>query len=89
MWNGKMVLLACAAGMLLSGGVAIADPLPGQAGDGQEQPPAGKPDNRPLTPREVNEREQQYLAALKECEPLPEGKRQDCIDSVKARYGLM
>jgi hypothetical protein len=83
-----MVLLACAAGML-SGGVAIAGPLPGQPQDGQEPPLAGKPDDPPLTPREVNEREQQYLAALKKCEPLPEKKRQDCINSVKARYGLM
>ena len=88
MWNGRMLLLACAAGVL-SGGAAIADPLPDQQRDGQKPPLAGKPDNPPLTPREVNEREQQYLAALKKCEPLPEGKRQDCIDSVKARYGLM
>lgn len=88
MWNRRVVLLACAAGML-SGGVAIADRLPGQAGDGQEPPPAVNPDSPPLTPREVNEREQQYLAALKECEPLPEKKRQDCVNSVKARYGLM
>ena len=87
MWTRRLVLLACAAGVL-SGGVAIADPLPGQAQDGQEAPPVN-PDSPALTPREVNEREQQYLAALKKCEPLPEKKRQDCINSVKARYGLM
>lgn len=80
--------LVCAAGLLLSG-MAAADQLQTQP---QSDPRAPVADTKPdptLTPREITEREQEYLAALRKCEPLAEGQRQNCIKAVKNKYGLM
>jgi hypothetical protein len=80
--------LAVAAGLAIAG-MAIADQLPTHPmQDGQAPPIAGKPDPT-LTPREISEREQEYLAALKKCEPLEESQRQECINALRGKYGLM
>jgi hypothetical protein len=47
-----------------------------------------KPDPT-LTPRDMNEREQEYFAALRKCEGLAENERQECVKAVKAEYGVM
>ena len=77
-----------AAGLLMSGMVG-ADQVQTQP---QADPKAPVVDNKPdptLTPRDISEREQEYLSALKVCEPLAEGERQNCIKAVKNKYGLM
>ena len=38
---------------------------------------------------DVSQREQEYLAALKKCEPLAAGEKQKCIDAAKKRFGQM
>lgn len=53
-----------------------------------QAPVVDKPDAT-LTPRDMNEREQEYLAALKKCEPLAEKERQTCVNAVKSKHGLM
>jgi hypothetical protein len=47
-----------------------------------------KPDPT-LTPRDMNEKEQEYFAALKKCEPLAEAERRKCASALKARHGMM
>jgi hypothetical protein len=79
--------LAVAAGLAIAG-MAIADQLPTLPTQEGQAPIAGKPDPT-LTPREISEREQEYLAALKKCEPLEESRRQECINALKSKYGLM
>ena len=86
MLSKTMGSLVCMAA-LLAGAAAFADQIQTQP-NGQSQPLAEKPDPT-LTPQEISEREQEYLAALKKCEPLAEGMRQDCINTVKSKYGLM
>lgn len=80
--------LVCAAGLLMSG-MAAADRAQTQP---QSDPMAPVADTKPdptLTPREITEREQEYLAALRKCEPLAERRWQNCIKAVKNKYGLM
>lgn len=85
----RMILsLACAAS-LLAGGGALADQLESQPQDGPGPPVTDNKPDPTLTPREINEREQEYLSALRKCEPLDEGERQNCINAVKEKYGLM
>lgn len=82
--------LMCAAGLsgLFCAGQSFADQIQTQPQDGPNPPIAEKPDPT-LTPREISEREQEYLAALKQCEPLMEAMRQECIKAMKSKYGLM
>jgi hypothetical protein len=35
------------------------------------------------------QREQQYQAALKKCESLPQAEQQKCIDAAKKKFGQM
>jgi len=79
--------LLCAAGFLAAG-VSLADQIHTEPQNGQNSPVAEMPDPT-LTPRDINEREQEYLAALKQCEPLAEDLRQDCIKSIQSKYGVM
>jgi hypothetical protein len=53
-----------------------------------QAPVVDKPDPT-LTPRDMNEREQEYFSALKECEPLAEKDREDCVKALKTKYGVM
>lgn len=54
----------------------------GQAG--QQQPQA-----QPSPGGEAAQREQEYLAALKKCEPLAAAEKQKCIEAAKKRFGQM
>jgi hypothetical protein len=47
-----------------------------------------KPDPT-LTPRDMNEKEQEYLAALKKCEGMAEQERRKCVAAVKTKHGMM
>lgn len=80
--------LVCAAG-LLAGGGATADQLESQPQNGANPVVIDNKPDPTLTPREISEREQEYLSALRKCEPLKEGERQTCINAVKDKYGLM
>jgi len=53
-----------------------------------QAPVVDKPDAT-LTPRDMSEREQEYFAALKKCEPLAEKERQACARAAKSKHGLM
>jgi hypothetical protein len=89
MLNGiALRILVLLTGLLLVG-MAGADQIHTQP---QADPKAPVVDNTPdptLTPRDITEREQEYLSALKVCEPLLEAERQNCIKAVKGKYGLM
>lgn len=83
--HSRFLHAALVAALLLAGvGVAGAD----QPNSDPQAVPQGKPDPT-LTPREITEREQEYLAALKKCEPLAEKERKTCVEGVKQKYGLM
>jgi hypothetical protein len=80
--------LACAAVLLMSGTVAADQVQSRPQGDPKAPIADTKPDPT-LTPRDISEREQEYLVALRKCEPLAEAQRQNCIKAVKNKYGLM
>lgn len=65
--------------------------MPAFADQPQSDPKAvitDKPDPT-LTPRDMNEKEQEYLAALKKCDSLAEQERRKCVAAVKSRHGVM
>jgi len=62
--------------------VAFALSLSGLAFAADEQP-AGQPSADPA------QREQEYQAALKKCDPLAAAEKQKCIDAAKKKYGQM
>lgn len=66
------------------------DTQPDTRGDTQRdaQPDAGTPP-APLEPGElvISEKEQEYLAALTECESLSGGQKKPCIEAVKEKFG--
>ena len=81
--RSSCLVVAGLAAALACGGV-LAD----QPRTDPQAPVVDKPDPT-LTPRDMNEREQEYLAALNKCESLPEADRQNCVKTVKSKYGLM
>jgi hypothetical protein len=38
---------------------------------------------------EPQQREQEYQAALKKCESLPQAEQQKCVDAAKKKFGQM
>jgi hypothetical protein len=42
-----------------------------------------------VTPADLTEQEQEYLAALKKCEDLQDAAKQKCIDEVRKQHGRM
>lgn len=80
----KSYLIAAGLAAVLACGSVVAD----QPRTDPQAPVVDKPDPT-LTPRDLNEREQEYLAGLKKCDPLPEKDRQNCVKTVKSRYGVM
>jgi hypothetical protein len=40
-------------------------------------------------PTDASKKEQEYLAALKKCEPLAGDDKQKCIDAAKKKFGQM
>lgn len=81
----RVLYLAAAAALLAAGAP------PALADQPQTDPNAvvtEKPDPT-LTPRDMNEREQEYLAALRKCESLAEAERRKCAQQVKSKHGVM
>lgn len=78
------MLMALAAAALVAATPAMAD----QPRTDPKAVVTDKPDPT-LTPRDLNEKEQDYLAALKKCEALAELERRECAAEVKRRYGSM
>ncbi|HWQ37861.1 MAG TPA: hypothetical protein VNM24_04490 [Burkholderiales bacterium] len=73
----------------LSAGV-LAFALSGFAFAGQEgQAGQQQPQAQPTPGSDAAQREQEYLAALKKCEPLAAAERQKCIEAAKKRFGQM
>lgn len=80
----NMMLVAWAGAVLMAATPAMAD----QPRTDPTAVVTDKPDPT-LTPRDLNEKEQDYLAALKKCEALAEMERRDCAAKVKSRHGSM
>lgn len=78
------MLMALAAAALVAATPTMAD----QPRTDPKAVVTDKPDPT-LTPRDLNEKEQDYLAALRKCEALAEMERRECAAKVKSRYGLM
>ena len=73
------ILTATALAFAVSGFVYAAD-------EPQGQPRAEPQSNQPA---DSSKREQEYMAALKRCEPLTGGDKQKCIEAAKKKYGEM
>jgi hypothetical protein len=70
--------------LAMSGFVYAADePQPATQG----QPRAEQ--SQPGQTGDTAKREQEYLTALKQCEPLSGADKQKCIDAAKKKYGEM
>ena len=54
-----------------------------------KQPGVEQPDDPAAGGATVSKREQEYLAALKKCEPMAGADKSKCIDTAKKRYGQM
>jgi hypothetical protein len=88
MLNKAIGSLLCAAGFL-AGGAAWADQIYTPPQNGKDPSVVIEMPDPTLTPREISEREQEYFAALKRCEPLAGDLRQECIKSVQSKHGVM
>jgi hypothetical protein len=67
---------------------ALALSLGGFANAAEETTPGGQPSAQ-QGGGDAAKREQDYLAALKKCEPLAGAERQKCIDDAKKKHGQM
>ena len=78
---GKLmgILIAAVLAFAASGFVYAAD-------EPQSQPRAEPQSNQPA---DSSKREQEYMAALKRCEPLAGADKQKCIETAKKKYGEM
>lgn len=79
-------------GTITAGALALA--LSGLAYAADEPQPATQAQPRaeqgqPAQSGDTAKREQEYLTALKRCEPLSGADKQKCIDAAKKRYGEM
>lgn len=72
----------------LAAALSMAAALADQPRTDPQAPVVDKPDAT-LTPRDMTEREQEYFSALKKCEPLAEKQRQECVNALKSKYGVM
>ena len=54
-----------------------------------QQPGVQQPDDPAAGGATVSKREQEYLAALKKCEPMAGADKSKCIDMAKKRHGQM
>ena len=57
------------------------------AADEQQGQPRAEPQSN--QPADSAKREQEYMAALKRCEPLTGADKQKCIEAAKKKYGEM
>ncbi len=78
------MLTAGALAMTLSGFAVAAE----KEYDSQ-RPQAQQPADPAAGGATASQREQEYLAALKKCEPLTGADKSKCIDTAKKKYGQM
>lgn len=81
----KLLTTLCAAALAFSiGGIASAADSTNQQSQPQaQQAPQGQPGS-------VEQREQEYLVALKKCDSITNaGEKQKCMDAARKKYGQM
>jgi sugar phosphate permease len=79
-------------GMILAGALAFAVSGFAYAADEPQPATQGQPraeQSQPAQSGDTAKREQEYLTALKRCEPLSGADKQKCIDAAKKKYGEM
>lgn len=83
----RHALMAGAAALALSSAHALAaEPVPPEPRSSENQPGEG---GIVTTAPEVAQQEQEYLAALKKCEPLTGTDKQACLQSAQRTFGRM
>jgi len=81
----KLLTMLCAGALALSiGGIASAAEK--DTTNQQSQP---QTQQSPGQPGSAEQREQEYLAALKKCDAGPAADKQKCIDAAKKKHGQM
>lgn len=84
----KLLTMMTAATLTLTlGGIASAadkekDPY-------NQQPQAQQPTDPAAGGATASKRDQEYLAALKKCEPMSGTEKSKCIDAARKKYGQM
>ena len=78
------MLTAGALALTLSGFAAAAD-----KDQSSQKPQAQQPADPAAGGATASQSEQEYLAALKKCEPLASAEKTKCIDAAKKKYGQM
>jgi sugar phosphate permease len=79
-------------GMIIAGALAFAVSGFAYAADEPQPATQGQPraeQSQPAQSGDTAKREQEYLTALKRCEPLSGADKQKCIDAAKKKYGEM
>ena len=78
------LLSAGALALTLSGVAAAAE-----NDQNSQQPRAQQPNDPAAGGATASQRDQEYLAALKKCEPLTGADKTKCVDTAKKKYGQM
>ncbi|MBI3527896.1 MAG: hypothetical protein HY067_07995 [Betaproteobacteria bacterium] len=78
------MLTAAALALTLSGFAAAAD-----KDQNSQQPQAQQPADPAAGGATASQRDQEYLAALKKCEPLTGTDKTKCVDAARKKYGQM
>ena len=78
------MLTAGALALTLSGFAAAADKDPNSP-----QPQAQQPADPAAGGATASQRDQEYLAALKKCEPMTGADKTNCVNTAKKKYGQM
>ena len=78
------MLTAGALALTLSGFAAAAD-----KDQNSQQPQAQQPADPAAGGATASPRDQEYLAALKKCEPMSGADKTKCVDTAKKKYGQM
>jgi hypothetical protein len=79
-------------GTIIAGALAFAVSGFAYAADEPQPATQGQPraeQSQPAQSGDTAKREQEYLTALKRCEPLSGADKQKCIDAAKKKYGEM
>lgn len=82
----KILTLLCAGALALtlSGFAAAAD-----KDQNSQQPQARQPADPAAGGATASQRDQEYLAGLKKCEPLTGADKTKCVDAARKKYGQM
>ena len=78
------MLTAGALALTLSGFAAAAD-----KDQNSTQPQAQQPADPAAGGATASQRDQEYLAALKKCEPMTGADKTNCVNAAKKKYGQM